>query len=203
MEATAGAAFSVRFAFLLVSPCSSNYAYDMEESAELPEEKPANLCGQCGLPIDPGGAAPNHCPHCGTQLVSPGTDSSEELAAEEGSDELEDELSALRIRQISAMRRAADRARSYCLIGLIVLVVGAGQLLSITFHDMREFGWHLPEFAYAGGALAALFFAWRLWQRVVALTCELKQPLQTDPLQPPDFSTLNDGSQHIKHLEEM
>ena len=59
------------------------------------------------------------------------------------------------------------------------------------------------EIGYATGAIAGLFFAWRLGGRAIALTRELQQPLQNDPLQPPDFSTLNDGSQHVKHLEEM
>jgi hypothetical protein len=175
----------------------------MEESAPFPEQRQAIICGQCGQTIGADETGQFHCPQCEPALDAPSWEESGEPMAERSAHDLDDELSELRIRQISALRRAADRARSYCLIGLIVLVVAAGQLLSMAFHDVRASGWHWPDAVYAGGALVGMIFAWRLWRRVVALTRELNQPLQTDPLQPPDFSTLNDGSQHVKHLEEM
>jgi len=176
----------------------------MEESSNQPDERPAIICGQCGQAIEPNDGEQAHCPHCGAELPSPQwVEPDAPPAEEQATTDAEDELSGLRIRQISALRRAADRARSYCLIGLIVLVVGAGELVMMTVRDVSGFGWHPLQLGYAAGAVAGLIFAWRLGKRAIELTRELKKPLLSDPLQPPDFSTLNDGSQHVRHLEEM
>jgi hypothetical protein len=175
----------------------------MEEPSNQPEESPGIVCGQCGQAIEQDETEPVNCPHCGAELSSPQWAESEEPVDEPEALDAEDELSALRIRQISALRRAADRARSYCLIGLVVLVVGAGQLAIMIVHNVRASGWHLLEVGYAVAAITGVFFAWRLGGRVVVLTKELRQPLQSDPVEPPDFSTLNDGSQRVRHLEEM
>jgi hypothetical protein len=42
-----------------------------------------------------------------------------------------------------------------------------------------------------------------LLRQVAALNRELRQPALTEPAAPPDFSTLSDGSQRWKNLEDM
>ena len=42
-----------------------------------------------------------------------------------------------------------------------------------------------------------------LLRQVAALNRELRRPAVTEPEAPPDFSTLSDGSQRWKNLEDM
>lgn len=175
----------------------------MEEPAQQVNESYAFPCPSCGEMIDPTASGTVQCPHCGAELVPPPDEESEPATGDESTPDEQDELSSLHIRQIASLRRGAYRARSYCIIGMGVLMVGAMQFLILAAHGVRASGWHLLEIGFACGAIAALIFSWRLAGRVMTLTHELRQPLLSDPSEPPDFSTLSDGSQHVKHLEEM
>jgi hypothetical protein len=115
----------------------------------------------------------------------------------------EEELSNLRIRQIAALRRGAYRSRSYCIVGVVALVVAAVKLITMTVRHVRYAGWQLRPAGYLCAAAAALMGAGFFAARALELTREVAKPLLVDPPEPPDFSTLSDGSQHAKHLEEM
>src|SRR2546421_12871854 len=54
--------------------------------------------------------------------------------------EAERPLDGLRVRQLAAMRRAAYRARSYCVIALGVCGVAAAQLVLMTVRHVRHAG---------------------------------------------------------------
>ncbi len=162
------------------------------------------VCPQCGGTIEPAGGSQTQCPHCGADLLAPADAEPQVIAeGENPAEEEDDELSALRIRHIAALRRGAYRERSHCVIGAVVLLVGAMKLVLMTVQSVRAWGWHLLPIGFAVAAVVALMIAWWLIGRVKALTAELKRPLLTDPVEPPDFSTLSDGSQHARHLEEM
>jgi hypothetical protein len=115
----------------------------------------------------------------------------------------EEELSNLRIRQIAALRRGAYRSRSYCIVGLVALAVAAVKLILMTVRHVHDPGQQLWSVGYLLAAAAALVGAAFFAGRALELTREVAKPLLVDPPVPPDFSTLSDGSQQARHLEEM
>jgi hypothetical protein len=112
-------------------------------------------------------------------------------------------LDAMRVRQLSAVRRGAYRTRSYCVIGLGACAVAAVQLVVMAFRHVREAGWEWRPAGYLCGVAAAMMAAAFLSRQVADLTRELRRPALTEPEAPPDLSTLSDGSQHWKNLEDM
>jgi hypothetical protein len=112
-------------------------------------------------------------------------------------------MSAVRVRQLSAERRGAYRLRSYCVIGAGLCVVLGIQLAAWSVTGAREAGSGAKPIGYACGAVAAGMAASYLVRRAVELTRELRKPAQEAPEARPDFSTLSDGSQHWKNLDEM
>ena len=117
--------------------------------------------------------------------------------------EEEDHLDALRVRQLSAVRRGAYRTRSYCVIGLGACAVASVQLAVMAIRHVRAAGWEWRPLGYLCGVAAAMMAASFLLRQVAALNRELRQPALTEPEAPPDFSTLSDGSQRWKNLEDM
>ena len=123
----------------------------------------------------------------------------------QGSHDADAELSGLRIRQVTSLRRGAFRSRSYCIIGAAACLVCAIQLVVMMvklarFHDARH--WAM----IGGEALLALSAVWgclALTRRAIAFHRELQKPMLEDPTTPPDFSTLSDGSQQVQALEQM
>jgi hypothetical protein len=114
-----------------------------------------------------------------------------------------DHLDALRVRQLSAVRRGAYRTRSYCVIGLGVCAVAAVQLVVMAVRHVRAAGWEWRPVGYLCGVAAAMMAAAFLSRQVAELTRELRRPALAEPEAPPDLSTLSDGSQHWKNLENM
>lgn len=112
-------------------------------------------------------------------------------------------MDALRVRQLSAMRRAAYRTRSYCVVGLGACAVAAVQLLVMTARHVLGAGWGWRPLGYLCGVAAAMMAAAFLLRHVTELTRELRQPALAEPEAPPDFSTLSDGTQRWKNLEDM
>jgi len=151
------------------------------------------------------------CPACGEQFFPPETPEvpSESTESAEPKPSSEEELSGMRIRQISVMRRAAYRTRSYYIIGLGACVVIAIQLCLMIVRSIREEHLHFRTsslFAFTAyclfliGAIAGGFFFAR---RLLELQQEIRQSLQKEPAAQPDFSSLQDGTQHIRELEQM
>jgi len=114
-----------------------------------------------------------------------------------------DPMSAVRVRQLSAMRRGAYRTRSYCFIGLGLCAVAAVQLSIMAVRHVRALGWEWRPLGYLCGVAAAMMAGSFLLRQVAALNRELRRPAVTEPEAPPDFSTLSDGSQRWKNLEDM
>ncbi|MGD0390200.1 MAG: hypothetical protein ABSC42_14735 [Tepidisphaeraceae bacterium] len=118
----------------------------------------------------------------------------------------DDHLNSTRIRQMAALRRAAIRSRSYCVIALGGCVVGAAQC---AFEGVRR--WPTPA-SFRGILVCGLFMLSAAALMVVGLYFlrlarrfhrQARQSAILPPEVPPDFSKLQDGSQIVKNLEEM
>jgi hypothetical protein len=123
----------------------------------------------------------------------------------EGVDDRDDELDGVRIRQLAAVRRGAFRARSYSLIAAVACLVVSIQLVMMTADAVRARGWGLLTVGYVQFAVLALLAAAHFGRRVRALSRELRAPPPLPPIPPggPDFSTLSDGSQQWKNLDDI
>jgi hypothetical protein len=129
-------------------------------------------CGQCGGELEEG-----VCPYCGPKR---------------------DDLDGLRIHQISTLRRALIRSRTYALVGGI-LFMAAGVKLGLW--AMRNGGLRALGYALSAGFAAA--GAWILFRKSIALDREARKSSLGTPGTPPDFSKLSDGREAWKRLDEI
>jgi hypothetical protein len=126
--------------------------------------------------------------------------------ADDHPDERDDELDGLRIRQLAALRRGAYRARSYAIIGAVAAFVVAVQLVIMTVQYVRSHGgWGRWPSGYALFAAAAGMVGFYFARRALEVHREIRTPapLPPTPEGGPDFSTLSDGSQQWKNLEDI
>jgi hypothetical protein len=140
--------------------------------------------------------------------VIPAVDGSVEApddAPEAPADDRDDELSALRIRQLTTARRAAYRSRSYCVVGAIVCVVAFVQFTWNGVAELRGAGLGVRPIAYVFAAPLAAWGAFYFFRKAMAFDREAKQSVlpETPPPGEPDFSTLGDGSERWKNLEDI
>jgi hypothetical protein len=155
------------------------------------------ICPHCQQSVD---IAPHsgqqfvYCPHCNAEFSLPHEQVLDERAAE---------LDGLRIRQLSTLRRAAYRSRSYAIIAAGACAVVAAQLVLLTIRHVRTLGWSAQAIGYVLLVPVAAWGAWYFLGRAMALHRETRRTLLTNPTQPPDFSTLSDGSQQVKNLEDI
>jgi len=122
----------------------------------------------------------------------------------ESSGEAAEQLDSVRIHQLTKLRRATIRSRSWCLIGAIVGFVAVVELIHKVVRYVRyDHGWGIWPSAFVlvaiGSGMTSLYF----FRRCVELHREIQTPLLRDPPGPPDFSTLSDGSQRWKNLEDV
>jgi hypothetical protein len=119
----------------------------------------------------------------------------------------EDHLNSNRIRQMAALRRAAIRTRSYCFIGLCVCVVGIAELVFETVRDwptpISPRGLCLPALYIVCIALLSALAIPALLRLLIRFHREARQSILPSPDRPPDFSTLQDGSQIAQNLDEI
>ncbi|HYO07633.1 MAG TPA: hypothetical protein VER17_01550 [Tepidisphaeraceae bacterium] len=140
------------------------------------------------------------CPSCGGEFTVP----REHGDVHDGGQERAHELDGTRIRLLAAGRRAAYRARSYCVIAAAACAVAVVQLLWMTLRHVRDVGWTRQPFGYL--LLAALAVAGGAYfaRRAAALHREARRTLlAAAPEQPPNFDGLDDGSGRWKNLEDV
>ena len=113
------------------------------------------------------------------------------------------ELDGRRIRQLATMRRAAYRARSHAIIALLVCAVAVVHTSILLIQQLRYFGWGWRPPIYIAVIAAAIYGVIFFRRRAITLHSEAKQSYLTNPTAPPDFSTLGDGSQRWKSLEDL
>jgi predicted Zn finger-like uncharacterized protein len=184
-------------------------------------------CPGCGTRVagDPVAADDGtvHCPACG-QMFAAASDETAAFptppdAADTDPDALHDaypvtpadragdiaeELDGLRIRQVTTLRRGTSRARSYAVIGAIVCLVASVKLVLMTIDYVRAGGWGLTPVGYLLFVGVLLMLAGYFGGRALELHRELQTPPPLPPVEgEPDFSTLSDGSQHWKNLDDI
>jgi predicted RNA-binding Zn-ribbon protein involved in translation (DUF1610 family) len=169
-------------------------------------------CPSCGQTVE---AAPEEtarllaCPNCGEHLLIPAIDGSTELRdeAEAAREEValgkEAELDGLRMRNVVALRRTAMRSRSYAIVGGCACVVGAVKLGLMTYDEVKVAGWGVWPTAFVGLIALAVWAARYCFRRAAHWAREGAATVLPEPETPPDFSTLSDGSQHAKNLEQI
>ena len=196
------------------SPSSPDASPPAPDDAQAAEPSTPNLelfaCPHCDREVDLANlvASPPSpfitCPHCGGQFSLPSDESQEDAAAAD-QEAKEEELSALRIRQLSRQRRALIRTRSYMLIAYFGCLAICAQLIYMTIQEYRHIrhGIDIKMIGYICFALAATIPATFFLRRSQAIAKELQKPLLEEPPQPPDLSSLQDGSQHWKNLDKM
>jgi hypothetical protein len=106
-----------------------------------------------------------------------------------------DELDGIRIRRLAAVRKAAYRARSHCIIAAVACLVLAIQLIWSAVERRAPL--------YALFAIAALVGTLFFGRRAAKLHREATESSLGDPTTTPDFSTLSDGSQQASNLENI
>ena len=139
------------------------------------------------------------------------------------------ELNGLRMRHIVVTRRTAIRSRTYNSVGVVSCLMAAIKLALMTAAEVRYVGWQSRQISFVLFAIIALvgvvFFFRRAayWNREsraplfgtgVCAKCgydvrattdlcpECGTPVPADHA-PPDFSTLSNGSQHARNLENL
>lgn len=191
---------------------------DAPDSPPNPEQTPATglACPHCGGMIDAGvpGGSIIQCPHCNTQFFAPQPDIEEESDVQEPTEEnahTEAELSELRIRQFSTLRRAAYRTRSYFIVGTLGCLGLAIQLIisaveSARFHHQWGRG-SISDLLFAAAAFIGVFFfgrhALEVQRGINASLREREREEAEAARNEPDFSLLSDGSQHAQNLHRM
>ena len=147
------------------------------------------------------------CPNCGEVFVvdDEADDSVDKLVKDA-------ELSSLHIVQLARQRRSLIRSRSYMLILTIASLVMAVQLtVSMLRLAMNHDNWQPSEHTRSM-MFMALLAAWFLISLILLVwfgrkASELKKQIfhsdLSEPDTPPDYSSLCDGSQHVRALEQM
>jgi hypothetical protein len=155
------------------------------------------------------GARLVECPACGRGFVVPGRDGSTELPdADAGGeepkahDELQ-ELDSLRMRHLIVTRRTAIRTRTYFVTGAFGCLVGGVDLVIMTVSVVRRVGWHLRQGGFVLSALLAFWGAVYLFERAAYWGRKSRAEKIPEPETPPDFTTLSDGSQYARNLENL
>ncbi len=144
-----------------------------------------------------------HCRRCGKYFEIPTADRADDFNRRDDETGRENELSALRIRQLAGARRAAYRARSYCVIGALVCVVAVAQLAWTGVRIIRATGFGLQPTAYVVVAILAAWGAVYFFRKAMELDREAKQSSLPQATGEPDFTPLSDGSQRWKDLEDI
>jgi len=114
-----------------------------------------------------------------------------------------DELDSLRIRQLASLRRATYRSRSHAIIAAAVCAGLAVQLGWVMLQRIRADGWSLRLMVFA--LLLAACLAGAIWfaRRAAEFHRAAQKAGRDEPAAQPDFSTLSDGSQRARNLEEI
>jgi len=114
-----------------------------------------------------------------------------------------EELSGLRIRNLSVAKRAAIRQRSYFIVGAWACLVVVGQCVSSIASHVITSQLALLDGVYTLLGMVCFWSIFYFLRQALRLRTEIEASQLAEPLTPPDFSTLSDGSQMAKNLEEV
>jgi hypothetical protein len=162
------------------------------------------ICTACGREMTPGdvGRFPPLCPHCGAMLII--DDHTDEAPDDSELDEQEElELEGQRIQQIVRSRRAVVRTRGWYIAAAIACLVLAVQEIIWLIAAMRLIAWNMEQTARLSLAVVLLALVVIMGERIGRLSAELHRRSLPEPMTPPDFSSLSDGSQQARNLEKL
>jgi hypothetical protein len=183
--------------------------------ADMPDERPDDVpcprvtCPYCGheVAVEYQMGQMPRCPDCGEAFV---VDDEADSAVDKSVKDAE--LSSLHILQLARQRRSLIRSRSYMLILTIACLVMAVQLVV----SMLRLGLNHDNWQPGGGTRSIMFMSLLAAWFVISLilvrwfgrkASELKKQIfhsdLSEPATPPDYSSLSDGSQHVRALEQM
>jgi DNA-directed RNA polymerase subunit RPC12/RpoP len=180
------------------------------------EQGASYCCPECGADVAaPEGSPAVQCSQCGAQFFKPGEaedgqafelsdGSSESLAADRDA-----ELSRLRIRQFAVLRRAVYRSRSYFFMGVIVCLAAVIDLIWTAIHLAITTRLRTGPSSWLLFVGCVVLVVPALWGtryfagRIGETNRELESSAREEPGAEPDFSSLSDGTQQVKNLEEM
>jgi hypothetical protein len=146
------------------------------------------------------------CPYCNTDFFASAGQSHEAVVDDTNPELTElDRLAAfdkLRIQNHTKLRMAAIRARSWWLIALVLaLLVEVDMVINaIVYLWAHSWGWAILRLILGTIAFLAARHAHR---RAAEFKLESQQSALEEPTVPPDFSTLNNGSDRWKELENI
>jgi hypothetical protein len=133
------------------------------------------------------------CPACGTEFLAVG-------GVHSTADE--ETLNALRIRNVSLLRRSVFRTRSHFIVGASACIVALSEVVLIMLRGFRTRAW-LTEITCIAAGFGLIILLKHCVARIVALGRELRDSKMQLPNEPQDFSNLSDGSQRIRDLENL
>lgn len=113
-----------------------------------------------------------------------------------------DHLNERHIKAIVAEKRALIRNRTYMLVLGFACVVTAGQLGWFSVDEFRAQHWPRVA-AYAVIVIGLLLASVRFFRKAHGYQVESQKTILPEPDTEPDFSTLSDGSQFVKNLENI
>ncbi|GIW75598.1 MAG: hypothetical protein KatS3mg104_0661 [Phycisphaerae bacterium] len=164
-------------------------------------------CPRCGSEFFPVHQALQQCPACREQFfisISEETsdeDSQARLELEQRFQEQQDHLNQKQIRIVQLEKRSLYRRRTWMLVLALGMTGLAGQLVwrGIEWLGVR------PSYAIAYWVLASglVLGSLRFFARARYYGRQASQISLPDPTEPPDFSTLSDGSQIVENLNRM
>ena len=168
-------------------------------------------CPGCGEEVDVALASSGRlvrCPYCSSDFFAAADKSHLEIVDDTDSELLEaDRASAfdkLRIANYTALRMSAIRARSWWLIGLFLALLVMLDMLGNTLIYIWVFHrWGIWPTVRIGLYIVALVFARHAYRRAADFKREIDRSALPEPTTPPDFSTLQDGTEQWKHLENI
>lgn len=191
---------------------------DTPPSSTTPEGSEPYPCPACGYPVPaPGELMQNVliCPACGHQcfidVTPPGDEDDEQARAEleRKLEEKERDLDGVRIRALSAERKAMLRLRTYWFAAAGACGVAIGQCGYWLYLGKPSTNASATPFTWMQKACLVVLIGWAVYgirvfvRRARAIQAELDKPTLQDPTINPDFEPLGDGSQTWKKLEEM
>jgi hypothetical protein len=118
-------------------------------------------------------------------------------------EEQSQELDAMRIRRVAKARQTALRSASHCLIAAGACAVAVVDLLWRAARRVFVYEECLRPLLYVLAAGALAWICVRFTAKAAQLRRLAREKSLSEPLIPPDFSTLSDGSQFAKNLEQI
>jgi DNA-directed RNA polymerase subunit RPC12/RpoP len=162
----------------------------MESVAQLCQYSCPHCQGELEVISEPGSEQEVTCPHCGQPMV---------IESEPADTP---ELDVARIQKTARGRRAVIRVRSYYVTAAFACGILAADLIGrAAWQWMAENSLNRSLIDLAGAAL----FVWlgrRFQIKAKSIVDQAKREL-AETLAPPDFSSLNDGSQVAENLKRM